>query len=284
MYFPRHPAVDFPPNNTGNLPVSRPLLLSLLVPVIFLLVLGGCAAPRRLADVRRGSAADILSESLKVHQNTKSYRFTADGSIRYLDMADRGNFSLTGQYLAPGRSHMTMELMLGNATYYSEILYTQQTMYQILADSWRKVSFNPNTLMQPGFHPVNLLIDQIGMLAVNPSFDSDEEYQGKKLIVVKAISSPRKIRSYLQKELAKTADLEPDRRTGLMNFLSASSISQQYTLYIDPDTKQIVKLVFLQVVKINLSGKISETQLSTTYYLSDFGADVDIPGLPGQNK
>ncbi len=255
--------------------------------VLFLLILfmfvSGCGAQGSPAKQRSGSAAKLLSESLGVMKNTKSYSYKGSGTIQYIGINDKGAFSLAGDYQSPRNSHMTMELKLGSANYHSEILYRNQKFYQLVNDSWKMIPFSSDTLMQPGYKPANVILDQAAQLYINPVFGPDEEISGKKLAVVKVNASPKKLKLYLQKQFDRAANLEPERRRGLLNFLRTCTVTQVYTLYIDPETKQIVKILFRQNVKINLSNHITETNLSIDYTLSDFGAKFTMPSITGKH-
>ena len=251
--------------------------------MILLLLLSGCRSKTPPAKRPVGSPVTLTNESLQVMKNVNSYRFTGSGAIHYIGVNHRGTFRLAGEYLSPQRSHLKMEMKLGNANYYSEVLYRAPNFYQFVHESWKMVTYSPDTLMQPGYQPVNTIIDQIAQVSTNPVFGEEVVLGGSKVTVVKLSSNPTKLKSYLQKQFNKAAAIEPERRQGLTTFLRTCNVSQGYTLYIDPATKRIVKLLFLQTVKINLSNKTMENQMSIEYSLSDFGTGVKLPTITGKH-
>ncbi len=264
---------------SGFKPFKFIILLSFL-----LLIISGCGGGHKSGGRKPVRADQLLAESLQTMKNARSYRFTGSGSIQYLDVNDRGTFSITGEYKYPNRSRLKIKLKLGSANYHSETFYRNTLFYQSVNESWKLKPYDPDTLIQPGYKPVSLLLEQIPQGSGSPVYSRDETVDGTVYRVVKISSNPIKLKAYLQKQFNKAIALEPERRQGLQNFLKNCAVSQDYTLYIDPNTKHIVKILFNSSVKVNLPGSKMESRLAAEYSVTGFGSSVTMPAVPGDRK
>lgn len=257
--------------------VGRPLAVLLIIPLLIV----GCTDNNsaKLA----GPADKYLAGSLKLMKST-AYRFTGAGKVQYMGVQGQGNFTLSGAYKPPDQSSIKMQMKLGGANFYSEALFRNKVGYQLLNETWKKVVLDPNTLVQPGYKPVEVILAQIPQISSTPIWGQDEEVDGKKLKVIKVLANSKKLKSFLQKEFNKAIALEPERSQELKNFLKNSYISQFYTLYIDPDNNRIVKVTFSQRINLTIAENKMETQLVIDYVISDFGANVTMPALTEKGR
>ncbi len=256
------------------------VLVKILTLIVFILSVPGCGNKSSPDQNKTVSATQLVADSLNVMKNADSYRFHGVGKVQYIGIGGYGEFTATGAYKSPGYSHMKMKMKLGKANYHSETFYKKDAIYLLSNEYWRKVPFDPNTLIQPGYKPVHALLAQVPEISLNAVFLKDDVINGKKVKVVRILSNSKKFKLFLQKQLHKTISREPDRRQELTNFLKNCSVLQNYTLYIDPETKYIVRILFRQNVRISLANKKTETHMDADYTIYDFGSGVDLPSLP----
>jgi len=260
------------------------IYLKILVLLGMIIFFPGCESKSLPNQFHSGSAAQLMANSLNVMEKTGSYRFKGTGSVQYIGIGSQGAFTVTGAYKSPGYSHMKMKMKLGGANYHSETFYKNDTIYQLSNEYWKKVPFDPNTLIQPGYKPVKIILAQLPEVSLNPVSMQDGILNGKIVKVIRAPSNTRKFKIYLQKHLDRTISREPERRQELANFSKNCSVLQNYTLYVDPETKRILKILFRQNVRVTLSNKKTETHMDAEYTIYDFENDVDLPSVPGKIK
>lgn len=269
--------------NSGIL-FKKTLIPFLLISFIILFS-SGCITGNPVNKGSTGTAKDrgpdnrLLTETLTAMKQTKSYGYKGSGTVQYIGIDDQGVFTLQGACAGPRQSYLQLKMKLGSTGYQTETLYRDSTLYQISQQSWKIVPFSPDTLIQPSYKPVDLLLDQLSAVYSRPVVETTEELDGRKAIVMRLKSDSGKLQKYLQQQFDTTGRLEPERLTGLMNFLKSCTVSQQYTLYIDPQTKRVLKLLFRQNVKINQSDNIKESHLAIDYAISGFGTRVKLPSI-----
>ncbi len=252
---------------------------------LVLFLISGCTTRQELPVKQDNVSADwLLSDSLAAMKSAGSYRFSGTGSVQYMGIGEQGTFNLSGASRPPGLACLKMQMKLGGANFYSETAFRNQTAYQLINESWKRIVPDPNTLVQPGYKPVSTILEQLPQVAGAPFLERDAEVNGKKLKVINVPANAKKLKSLLEKQFTRASALEPERRPELLNFLKNSTVSQSCTLTIDPETKRILKVLFRQKVKINSSGSKPETSLSIDYTIFDFGARIAMPSFPGSPR
>lgn len=254
--------------------------LFVIFTIIAMALTPGCGEKNSSWSGSRNPAENLLVKGLDFMNETNSYRFKGTGVIDYPDVKDRGTFIISGEYQRPGLSRSHLEMTLGRASYYVDTYYKNGVFYSLFGETWSITPFDPNTLMQPAHKPVNLLLEHLRQVAGKPVLEGNVRSDGHQLQIISIKASQKKLKSLIQKEFDKAVAHEPERRQGMMNFLKILTIDQDYTLYIEPNSGMVVKILFRQVVRLNLPNSGKESHLSIDYTVSDFGSAVKLPSVP----
>lgn len=232
-----------------------------------------------------GSDTSLLNRSLNnMNKKTASYQFKGSATIDMGEIRGTGTVEYEGCYRAPGEVYIKMDTGIQDQGQQIELFIAnkKKIFNRLGSTEWSPYQPPPNLsdFQQPGHYqnPVNLL-ENLTKIIDDPKNRGETELDGKKLTVFSGKANTSKLKSLITEQLTMSTSSSEEEIAILKTLINNMKVSQDYLIYIEPNSELIMKLELNQKTNLKIHKQEANIVSKMSFDYFGFNEPVKMPKL-----